>query len=242
MDNSFGDKLLETIEQKKIKPTRKCFVFARRSFWWLLAFILFVGAVISFSLFSFLFVNTDWALIKEIQNTAFLPSFFQALPYLWIIFFAVFAFALFFVIRHTQFGHRYKKTLLLGGGAVSIVIFGFSCFAFGAAEILEMSLEKSFPMYKKMDQMRHVHLHRPEIGHLSGVIIGQGEGKIFLLQDLKNKEWTVFYQNAEVPQRMPLASGVRVKMQGKQVGENSFDAKKIHPWFMKKRLFIRINR
>jgi len=236
MKNEIGKNILKIIEAKHMKPESKVLVFARRSFWWTLASVLLVGAILSVSLFSFLVVNTDWEVFRSTDTSPFLFHIISAIPYFWLFFLALFVFGAYVVIRHTNFGHRYRTGILAGVLGVCICVLGIVFFAIGIAERMETGLQRHVPMYKVMDEQRQHFWQNPEDGFLAGIVVGYEGQYVYLFEDISQKIWKISLKNAQIMPDVVIEPGARLKLQGEQVSDNEFTVIKIHPWFPRRQM------
>ncbi|MFH0857429.1 MAG: hypothetical protein V1848_01645 [Candidatus Magasanikbacteria bacterium] len=236
MKNEIGENILKIIESKQIHPESKMMVFARRSFWWTLAVVLIVGAIVSVSLFSFLCVNTDWGIFMRAGTSPFLFHLLSAIPYFWLLFLCIFIFGAYVVIRHTNFGHRYRTGILAGILSVSICVLGIISFAVGIGELMETRLQMSIPMYKMMDEQRQHFWQNPEAGYLAGIVVGYEGPYVYLFEDVSRKLWKISLENAQIMPNVDIQLGMRLKLEGKQMSDTEFTVMRIYPWFPKRQM------
>ncbi len=153
----------------------------------------------------------------------------ENLPYFWFA-----ALAAFFLVgeryyRRTIFGHRYRTGLLLGVYVGITVVFGGFAYAGGVGGYIERFLREEFPVYRSFVGGKESMWDQPLRGTLGGTVLATGEGE-FTLQSFSGVRWVVDMSNANIRGGAVLAPNEKVKLFGRVLDLNVFEASDIRPW------------
>jgi len=216
---------LERIKYEGIKPiSRNVFSIKRVLFWSLVAISFIVGAFVFSISLSTLF-NNDWYL----YNRFGLNFIFKTLPYFWIISLAVFTILGEFYYRKTLLGHRKGIIVIVGIYLISTTLFGTIFYIIGLGSTIEEKLENNITSYRGVILNRYEIWSHPESGLLSGVITKVGENEIEIV-DMDGYVWIVKMEALTVKGKMNILENDRVKIIGKIVNDNVFQAEDIRLW------------
>jgi hypothetical protein len=69
----------------------------------------------------------------------------------------------------------------------------------------------------------------PEEGYLSGIIL-QASGDSLELEDFAGKRWAVIAKDIDIVPAVKMEPGEKIKIIGRMVSRERFNAKKIRPW------------
>jgi len=225
MKNS--QKLLNKIQNKKIKQTSHfMFVFKNIIFWIMFIFSIIIGGL-SFSVILFAFTQTDFDLFSHINDSK-IEFVLGLLPILWIVFCIIFLFVSIYGIKHTKTGYRYSPLKIYGSSIIVSIIVGISLFSFGGSEKIEQIFARNIPIYRTIGERRISRWSEADNGFLSGIII-ENE-KYLIIEDWNNKEWEIDFLNASIRGQVSLEKDEMIKMTGEVSGSNTFRAEAIGPW------------
>lgn len=223
-------RVLEKIKKGNIKPIPKWQFMLKGSFVWILFGINLILGSIGFAIIMYLLVNNDsvldFSLTKDIVEWIFL-----SIPILWILLTVFFLFVAYYNFKNTEGGYRLsagKKVLI----NITITIFlGLTLYVFGFSQRLNNIFSENVSFYTHTFDRRDEIWMRPEEGFLSGEIMSiNEETEEMVLRDLNGKEWSVAYGDAIIKSRVVFDVGERIKILGKALPGNVFEAFEIRPW------------
>ena len=228
-----SDKILETIKEKKMKPTPR-FKFLLKSYAWaILAFLMVVFGSLAVSVIIFYFKNEDWSLYRQ-AGFSQLNFMLMMIPYFWVILSLVFVLLAYYNFRHTKFGYRYRfSAVVLSYFALSILI-GSVAYASGAGEGIEgLFFNNNLVFYGQLMEKRQEVWNRPEKGFIAGeiVLFDANRNEIEVL-DPAQKTWIVDISAIHLPPFVKLNTAQRIRVIGKIMSDNLIKAQAIKPFFI----------
>jgi len=223
------ESVLATIKKKHLKPRPRWeFVLKNYFIWALTALTLIVGSL-AFAVIIYLIKNNDWDLYRQI-NDGFLEFIILSLPYFWLIFLASFVLLAYYNFKHTKIGYKYHFHLILGATILISLLAGILFYNIGLGHAIDSVFNQKFPVYRRLMLQRAKIWDQPDKGLLFGIIQSVQEPNALQLQDLKNKSWLVIYRQAHFPPQLILKPGLRVKIFGQKINQNTFRAQHIRPF------------
>lgn len=228
-DNFIQD-VLKTIQDKNIKPKAK-WEFVIKN--WLVLFVglifLIIGSI-ALSVIIYLLKNNDWDLRIQIGHNMF--SFvLLSLPYIWFVLLIIFMAVIYYDFKHSKKGYKYDWKIIVGAIILISLILGVLFYNIGVGQAIEDTLNRKVPIYEKMMRHRIDMWQRPEKGVLPGTILKIESDKIFILKDLRNKEWNIQLETNFIPKQVLVKPGEKVKVMGQEIDKNNFKAIQIRPLF-----------
>lgn len=218
------------IKQQQLKPAPKWKYLARKyGSWGVFGLIVVLGSL-SLSAGYFIIANLDWDLYR-FMHQSMLGYSLSIFPYFWAILIAIFLAAAFFDIRKTETGYRFSwlKISLITLG--SIILLGLIMSLFGIGGRFNSMMTKGVPYYgKHMMVTRESQWMQPEKGFLAGTINSVSDNEI-VISDLNRRNWNVqFSEKTLIRPSVDIKQGGMIKIIGKKLGENKFEASEIRPW------------
>jgi len=225
--NNF-DKIIEQIENKHIEPTPKWY-FSIKNLWFWMAFItsLLIGSI-SFSIILYSIQQTDFELLKHLKHSKF-ETFLVLLPYVWLFFLTVFSIVAFFSFKHFKNAYKYSLIHILGLSVFLSIVLGTLIFISNGGKYLENKFADKIELYNSIQDKRLQHWMNPDEGLLAGTIEIAKLDTIILI-DFNQKKWNIYYHNVFIPPILEISEGEKIKLVGKKINENSFEATEIKPW------------
>ena len=226
--SQLSNSIIGKIKKKQIKPTPKwVFLFKRSVVWGLFGISVLFGSM-AISIILFEMRDMDYAVYKEMGNS--LTGFvLLALPYFWLVLLAGFMALACYHFRHTKSGYHHNVFAIIGLSLVTSIVLGTSLYATGISENLE-NVFRRIPHYERLHFGKRILWNNAEQGFLAGTIIHMRDGRIILLQDLKEESWRVDIQKAKMRREFEIERGVRVRLVGTTTGNYEFKAFGIAPW------------
>lgn len=212
MKEDFSNKILERIEEKKIKQLpRWRFLILRMSFWFFASLSVVFGSI-SFGAILFLFADFHkhglLAIPHEVKETL------TMIPFAWIIVFGLFILSFEESIKHTKNGYKYRLHNLVSIVLLLSIIFGIILNFFGIGKMTHESLN-NIQAYTAIVTDSKEMWRRPEIGRLAGTIISIKNKNNFSVVDFRGHIWKVHIEESADPDKdfAPVASST-VRMFG----------------------------
>jgi len=207
-----SQKLVNKIVSGDIKPSpRWHFVFKNYALW--IVFILFmIFGSIAFSIILYWAVESDYSLFLSLSYSK-IQFLIASLPFLWIIFLAVFLIVSIFGIRYTRTGYRYPLLKILSINIVISILLGVIFFYTGGAERMEKVFTENIPAYRGIEENKILRWSDPENGLLAGVIIEDNDG-IIMIEDHSGNKWEISIEEIIISERVSLEIGEKIKIIG----------------------------
>ena len=237
MTSKISKNVIDKIKREKIKPKSRWSFLAKNYAFWILAMVMILMGAIAFSIIVFVIFDLDWDLYKYNKIN---PIFFflRTIPFLWIILFGLFTYLSYLIFRKTKKGYRYHYLYFSLFIALLSLIFGVFLYFSGFNEFLERTMLHKLPFCPN----RIAQWSNPQKGFLAGEVISINDDNIEII-DLENKPWKVIlpqkknflsdkYKNGNLRERKKnKIEGLRVKIIGEKVDNNTFKATDLRPWF-----------
>lgn len=222
-------KTIARLKREKIKPFPKWKFALREVAYWALIFgAAFFGAV-ALATGAYLLFQIDWDTSRYARR-GFLNLFFY-IPYVWLLATAVSLGAVFYVIRKTKEGYRYKWAVVTFSSSALVLALGTIAHFAKIGEVTDEFAYRSMPFYKNitpgMDRMWRM----AGDGFLAGEIIFARNGELNIV-DLDGKEWKVTISSKTLLHGAPeLRKGDLIKIVGYVKNGNVFEATMIKSGF-----------
>jgi len=240
--NNISNQVLKQIKENKIKPKPRWYFLTKNYFIWSMFGISIILGSLAFSIVLFIIKQLDWDIYHYIGDS-FLKTVFISLPYLWLIFLTLFIGVAYYNFIHTKRGYRFKFISILLISLIISVTLGTILYSNGLSENLENIFSEKIPYYNRLVYTCEKQWMQPERGLLAGTIIETGlPDNNFILTDLDNNRWKIQAGKAIWKGKLTPATGLKIKLIGKLMGDNNFKAVEIRPWqgqgtFMKGKKF-----
>jgi hypothetical protein len=221
----FEKRVLDKIQTENLKP-RPAYVFlARRSVFWMLAFVSILFGAISFAMLLFIvtdYFSTGWRIIDNIHYNEALAF----IPVIWLMAMGLFALSATYGLRHTRRGHRLTASRLAALVVMIGLVLGGVLHMADAGRSLHQYLAAHFPAYKIFTYVPYVEWSKPDEGYLGGTVL-KVEGQTIELMDFHNKTWIIDASTATNTVDEPLTGEGDIAIEGVRTGENTFRARMI---------------
>ena len=240
--NNISNQVLKQIKENKIKPKPRWYFLTKNYFIWSMFGISIILGSLAFSIVLFIIKQLDWDIYHYIGDS-FLKTVFISLPYLWLIFLILFIGVAYYNFIHTKRGYRFKFISIILISLIISVTLGTILYSNGLSENLENMFSEKIPYYNRLVYTCEKQWMQPERGLLAGTIIETGlPDNSFILIDLDNNRWTIHADKTIWKGKLIPATGLKIKLIGKLMGNNNFEAVEIRPWqgqgkFMKGKKF-----
>lgn len=229
MKESIREHILETLKKEKITPKPRWHFLLKDGFLWFGGIGAMIVGSIAMSVVFFLGANQEGFIAKVL----FLSGWREFLSYaliLWLVLLILFLGIAWYNIRHTKRGYRFHVAFI---SMIFILPFlgGAFLYEVGAGHFTEALVNTYIPSYETVMERRQSLWNHPEQGLLGGKIISfRGENEI-LLRDMIGKDWTILYlKDFDTKEDAFLEEGVLVRIEGKLIEKDIFEAYRILPW------------
>ncbi len=224
--DSFTDKLIAEIREKKIEPKpRWRFLLKNYTLYAAGALSLLIGSL-AVAVMIYLARFNDLSIHAQIEKT-FLEFLLLNLPYFWLLFLAFFIFIIYYNLRHTSKGYRYSPFLLVAVSVVLSIILGVIFFFAGFGEKIDDVLGRKAPFYGHFINRQVDFWSQPDEGRLAGIIISSDEKGAFILLDRDLKEWKIVFSSKVVYNPNLLINHQPIRLFGYLLGKDEFIADRI---------------
>lgn len=226
------EKILETIKEKHLTPKPKWQFLLKDYLVWGSGLISLISGSFAFAVIIHMIITNDWDVYEYINNSL-LGFILVTLPYFWLVFLALFTVIAHYNFKHTKKGYRYHlRTIVIISVTASIVL-GTLLYNIGVGQAIDEALSQKLPLYNQFINQRKSIWVRPEKGVLGGVIILIIDDNHFQIKDFHRKMWQVDALRAAKHPLVEIVVGNRIRIIGRPVNENTFEAQLIMPWLMR---------
>lgn len=222
--------VLEKIKKFEIKPIPKWQFMLKESFVKILFGInIFLGSI-GFGIVLYLLSNSEILQDKTLESTVW-EKIVLGVPYAWILLTIFFVFVAYYNFKNTQEGYRYDVIKILVLSIFISFFLGTVLYFTRLSERLNDLFVDNIPYYTHTLDLREKIWMRPEEGYLAGKIENiDEEMRSFELIDVEGNTWIVTYGKAIVKSRVQFVEEEEIKILGKVVSGNVFEASEIRPW------------
>jgi len=225
--HDISGEVLALIKKEHLKPRSKWQVFFGNYIVWTVSLLALLLCSASFGLFLTILFSNDWDLYTELHENGAAYGL-SVIPYLWVLFIAVFYFYARFAFGKTETGYRYQQARVVVGSIAVSILLGVAIYCSGVAQNLDDYFVMNVPCYHLFTG-NHTRLwSTPEQGLLAGTVATTGPNS-FYLQDFGGHAWIVSYGD-DFLQQTRVVHGTRIKIIGQETGSTTFTVENIRPW------------
>lgn len=226
MDTS--EKLLEKIREQQLKPIPRWRFIIKNILTWSSFIFAVASGALAFSVILFAIQQMDFNLIAHMSHS-WLELFLALLPFFWLISLIVLIILAVFSLKHSKKGYKLTSTRVIGSCTTLSILAGTLFFISGGGRWLENSFATKLSIYESIDERKARVWSMPDSGQLSGTITASYEDSIEL-KDFNDKTWIILLKEADIVPIVKLEQDEMIKLTGKRLSENRFEAEKIRPW------------
>ncbi len=220
--------VLNRIKKEDIKPkSRLSFLIKNYSIWFFGVLSLLVGSL-AFSVLIYMEKNNDWQFYKRF-NDSLVKFIFTTLSYFWLIAFIIFIVIAYYNLKHTKKGYKHTMSLVISGSLTLTMVLGIVFYNLGISKLIDDELAERTSIYPRFINPRVNMWMQPEKGMLTGAVFYIQDPEVFVLKDLRGKDWNVNYNQAVIFPEVQLVEGEKINLLGKQLGQMLFEAERIVP-------------
>lgn len=225
--NNFGEKLLGTIKERHILPKPKWqFLLKDYMIWAIGAVALLIGAIAT-CLVIYMLDADDLDIYKKIDNG--LSEFILlAIPFFWLLIFAVFTGVVYYDFKKTKKGYRFTAPVVLSAVVISSILLGGAGYVFGMGKKIDDILGQKAPFYSQLINPRLNMWQKPEKGRLAGLVVSDPGIDRLIIVDRSGKEWILIISDVRTI-KFPIRKGLPLRAMGDKISENEFRAYELFP-------------
>jgi len=235
---SISEKVVKKIKEEKINPLPKWQFLLKDYVIWTAAVISGLIGSLAAATIIHVVLNRDWFVYLSTHRPPWQHLIFD-LPYIWFAVLLITILIADYNVKHSKSGYRYSFYYIVALSLVFSLAIGALFNIGGLGERADSTLAKEISAYRSVEKRAIELWTEPEEGHLGGEVTKVSE-KSLELQDPSGKTWEVDISKAHLLAMSQIKVGKRIKIIGRLIGENKFEAEDIYPWIgpRPRRIFI----
>ncbi len=216
-------KTIERLKNEKLRPLPKWRFALMDALYWVLVVLAVLFSAIAVAVGGYLLFQIDWEALQYMQGGS-VGIFFLYVPYIWFAILAVLLAAVFYFIRKTKEGYKYRWIVILLSSLSLVLALGTVAHFARIGRLADEFAYRRIPMYGNFTPGMERMWQRSADGFLAGTIDSVGNGKIAVI-GLDGKKWEVIVsKNTSIYGPVGIKNGSFVKIIGKDQGENIFQS------------------
>lgn len=240
-DKKFTDNILQQIKEKNILPKAKWRFLLKNYLIWLLGILSLIFGAISTSLIFYMLRGFGHPIGNRFPKS--FEAVFFLIPFFWIICLVVFAFSVYYYIKHTKNGYRYSTKVIILLTILFSLFLGILFNIFGLDRRIDDTLGRRAPFYDQVINPQIQYWSDPEDGRLTGLVIEKRNALSYYLADKDGEVWEILLKEDgqleigrpiraigeikrkkvfEIKEIMPLGPGHGFFKRQKQLKNNNF--------------------
>lgn len=221
----FNQAVLDKIAEERIKPRPKWwFVWRNLAIWTMGVLALALGAL-SVSLIIYMQGLGEWSVYRSMQ-VGYMEMMLVMVPVFWFVTLGLFILALYYNVKKTDQGYRYRPSYVLVIAILASLLLGLLLHAGGVSAWLDEVLSERAPYYENVLSPAVSYWSEPQDGRLIGVVSSQLYGDQFFLISPEAQEWQVLWKSNDGPKPV-VFPGLVVRCLGRQIDDGKFLAERI---------------
>ncbi|MDA3802463.1 MAG: hypothetical protein PF488_01015 [Patescibacteria group bacterium] len=224
--DNFAKNLIDKIKTENIEPKPRWHFLLKNYVVWSVGFLSLIFGALATSVVIYLLKHNSWQLGGQSGNL--LSFFLLTLPYFWLLFLALFIYIIFYNLKHTKKGYKFKPMYIILAAVFGSIILGELFFLGGMGKRIDDVLGSKAPFYKEMFNPHLQYFCNPEKGRLTGVLIIE-DNETGLIDPAGNY-WDISFKENKI-NNIDFLTGQVVNILGsiKEGENNSFEAVIIKP-------------
>lgn len=222
-------KTIDKIVEEKIEPKAQWQFLLRDGVVWGIGILsLFFGSL-AVAVIIFLLGDHDWKIYRMAEGNFWLQVL-VAVPYFWILILVIFAGVVYYNVRHTKRGYKFKTYWIVLISIGFSLFFGSVLYATGFGAKIDDALYSNLKPYRQIIMHRTDMWQKPGAGRLAGKIIEIQEDKNLIVVAFGGQTWQVDVSDAKIHPVVKLEINEIIMMLGKPDNKEYFIATQIMPW------------
>jgi heme/copper-type cytochrome/quinol oxidase subunit 2 len=231
------DNIFKTIEEKDVCPRSRWFFVCKETLVWVAWVVSVVVGAIAIAVTLFVVARSQYALYEAAYDT-FFSFFVTAIPYLWLIVFALMSWLAVTNLRHTKHGYRYRPSVVIVSSLVVSLAGGAVLQLLGFGYHLDLKLGQEMKMYMSQDKKEQQLWQAPNDGRLIGrqVHTTTVPTTTVVFEDSKGQRWRLDVSELSAMDVALLNSNTIVRLVGtsSDLTTKQFHACGAFPWLLDK--------
>lgn len=219
------DNVLDKIEKEEIKPIPKWKFILRNIFIGVIICVGLILGVIGLTMSFIYWSRLDIDILNINSNISDILIF--VLPMFWIILIFVSISIAYISFIKSENGYKYSIGLILI--SFGLIVIGSSILSFYADNYLRFSSRFDMLIQRDFNDPRYRMWNRPEQGFIAGEITKKLDDQLYII-DFVSKSWIIDISNARYLTKLDIKEGVKIKIIGELIDENTIKAVEIRPW------------
>jgi hypothetical protein len=233
--SSLKDSVFKTIEENDVCPRSRWFFVCKETLVWAAWLVSVVVGAVAVAVTLFVVTRSQYALYEVAYDT-FLGFFITAIPYLWLIIFAVMTWLSATNFRHTKRGYRYRIPLVIASSLCLSLAGGTLLQLAGLGYHLDMKLGQEMTMYMSQDKLERQLWQAPDEGRLLGrmVWLTTAPTTTVVFEDSLGQRWRLDVSELSDMDMTLLTSNHSVRLVGtsSDLTTKQFHACGVFPWHL----------
>lgn len=227
LTDGISTKVWKYISDKQLKPLPRWRFWCKEILLWGLFFIFLLVASISFAFILLEFLNADWDLYPQLTGSL-VDYISMIFPYFWLICLSVVVVLAYYNFSLTRRGYKYGLLWIFLGTICLSAVLGTVMYFTNLGQWLDSVSQTYLSSHRLLISRQPELWSRPERGILGGQIVMLSLPKFVEIKSFDNRNWlivlTVFDSG------MTLRVGDFVKVLGRPIASDVFEAMEIRPW------------
>jgi hypothetical protein len=220
-----SEKILEKIKQQQICPEPLWKVKLRHLIFWAMFVLAIIVGALSFAVILETMVYHDWDIYFYLHKNLF-EYVMISLPYVWILFLALFSWFAYYNFRHTKGWYRHRTYLVILASIFLGMALGVASFFLGFGRQLDKIFLNSVPYYLKVSLDKKGIWCHPANGLLEGKIVEIKNPQEFVVKSCNGRNINIEGSAVDI-HGAEVENGEDVKVIGEEISPDVFVAKEV---------------
>jgi hypothetical protein len=228
--SKFAKKIIGKIKKEEIKPLPKHLFILKEALFWTLFIIPVVAGGIALSLIFFSLTQVNPEIFEDPKISRF-EHMLSVFPLIWILFLGIFGGISYIAFRNTKQGYKIPPLHLIAANIAMSIVFAIGFLLGGGTDRFEYEIGKKIPFLPPHEIRDASFWQHPEKGRIGGEVTQvMQELEWFAIEDVRQKQWHINGKKLSDYFWLRIKVGEKIKVSGKQISENTFEADHIFPW------------
>jgi len=157
------------IQEEGITPKPKWHFLMREGVVWSLGGVSVAVGALAVAVTLFEVRNTRWEMY-DVAHTSFIDFCMDAVPFIWLGTFALFAVVAYAFVRSTKGGYRYRFETLMAVSLVASGVCGVVLYSTGAGAFLDEEMDAYMPLHHSLVERERMVWESPGEGRIAGIV------------------------------------------------------------------------
>ena len=232
--------VLSRIEREQLQPHSRLYFQSKECFIWTAWFVALLIGAIAVAITLYVSTSVPYTLYEATHNNL-LTALVSALPYVWVVIFALTVYLAIVHLRRTKHGYRYRFYTVLASSIFLSVSAGVAFQTVGGGYVLDQTIGEMIAIYPSYEQKQYAAWQEPSQGRLIGTLVpyendtdaeDDDGGPEFVFADIQQNLWHI--DTSELRQQdveLLFAAGEQeVRLLGTSTSPGAFKICGVFPW------------